>query len=142
MRSTLSTGTAVLGVVVVVLLGFVANGMAASLPVEARFNVSHDVLADSALAMFLLGLAVGVPAGIILFFCYLVTREKRETEQDREMDELLATLSDEEGQPSDPWRADTKSDSRQKFDAETSEENRDPWERPADWWRHAGGGDS
>ncbi len=96
------------------------------------------VLADSALAMFLIGLAVGVPAGIGLFFVYLVSRERRETEQDRQMDEVLASLAESESKPSGPW-AGFGGDSHQSTEGggEVTEDLHDPWERPADWWRHA-----
>lgn len=96
---------------------------------------SSGVLADSALAMFLIGLAVGVPAGIGLFFTYLIFREKQETEQDRQMDELLASLA-EPSAKSSPW-ADSGREEHQTMDGEATEERRDPWERPSDWWRHA-----
>jgi hypothetical protein len=96
---------------------------------------ASGVLADSALAMFLIGLAVGVPSGIGLFFTYLILREKQETEQDRQMDELLASLA-ESGADSSPW-SDSAPDGRQTLEGEATEERRDPWERPTDWWRHA-----
>ncbi len=94
--------------------------------------------ADSALAIFLLGLAVGVPVGIGVFFGYLVLREKQETEHDRQMDELLASLSEDEEKEYGPWNGDAKGDSSQRrLDAEATEENREPWERPSDWWRES-----
>lgn len=97
------------------------------------------VMADSALAVFLLGLAVGVPTGIGLFFAYLMMRERRETEQDRQVEDLMASL--EEGEtPNSPWNGSaSRRDFRQTTDAESAEEQKDPWERPSDWWRHAGG---
>lgn len=100
-------------------------------------EATSGVFADSTLAMFLLGLAVGVPAGIGLFLFYLILREKQETEQDREMDELLESLAEPVSDiDRDPWAAD--SDSPQTMDAEASDEPGDPWEKPADWWRKSG----
>lgn len=99
-------------------------------------HYSEGVAADSALAMFLIGLAVGVPAGIGLFFAYLVMRERAETEQDRQLDTLLNSVTD--SQPANGvWGRDV-ADSREPFEREGTEERVDPWERPADWWRHAG----
>lgn len=115
------------------------SGEAAAYPASGGFGSHSEVAADSALAMFLLGLAVGVPVGIGVFFGYLVLREKQETEQDRQMDELLASLS-EDGEPGyGPWNnRDAKGDSsRQRLDAEATEEKREPWERPSDWWRES-----
>lgn len=101
-------------------------------------EATTGVFADSTLAVFLLGLAVGVPAGIGLFLAYLILREKHETEQDREMDELLESLSEPITQiDRDPWD-EGGSDSPQTMDAEATEEPRDPWERPVDWWRQSG----
>jgi hypothetical protein len=109
----------------------------ASAKTELGGFASHyveGVAADSALAIFLIGLAVGVPAGIGLFFAYLVMRERAETEQDRELDSLLSSVSDSSN---DVWGRES-AESRELFEREGSEERVDPWERPADWWRHAG----
>lgn len=96
-------------------------------------------MADSALAMFLVGLAVGVPLGIVLFFSYLMMREKQESEQDRQVDELLASLEENDALQSGPWGDGSanggSSSSRQRLEGEATEENREPWERPTDWWR-------
>lgn len=95
------------------------------------------VPADSALAMFLIGLAVGVPAGIVLFFGYLMMRERAETEQDRELDSLLNAASDREPGAGAWGQHDHRRQSP--FEREgTADEQLDPWERPSDWWRHAG----
>lgn len=100
-------------------------------------EATTGVFADSTLAWFLLGLAVGVPAGIGLFLAYLILREKHESEQGREMDELLESLAEPvDDIERDSWTVD--SDSPQTMDAEASEESGDPWERPADWWRRTG----
>jgi hypothetical protein len=94
------------------------------------------IAADSVFAMFLLGLALGVPAGILLFFCYMVYRERRRAQDlaAEDMDIVLDSLN-------------AKSDffvsaSDQFAEADQPEEpieTFDPWEKPADWWKHAGG---
>lgn len=123
----------------VLALGLV-NGQAMAVSAGSVGSVggASGVMADSALAVFLLGLAVGVPAGIAMFFAYLVMREKRETEQDRQMEDLMASLEETEARDS-PWNGSaSRRDFRQTTDVETAEDPKDPWERPADWWRHAG----
>lgn len=107
---------------------------------KGGFLKHSGVMADSALAMFLVGLAVGVPLGIALFFSYLMMREKQETEQDRQVDELLASLEESDTFQSGPWSGgsrDESSSSRQRLEGEATEENREPWERPTDWWRES-----
>ena len=98
----------------------------------------EQVAADSALAMFLLGLAIGVPTGIGLFFGYLILRERRQIEQPDELDSLLDELDSAD---QDPWS--TPADTGFRFDRDAAFrdaeeepiETHDPWERPADWWR-------
>ena len=120
-----------------VLVMFVAEASALSVSAGGSMEATTGVFADSTLAMFLLGLAVGVPAGIGLFLFYLILREKQETEQDREMDELLESLAEPVSDiDRDPWV--TESDSPQTMDAEATDETGDPWEKPADWWRQSG----
>ena len=116
-----------------------ATSLGAQASETAGLQLQGDigVPADSALAMFLIGLAVGVPAGIVLFFAYLMMRERSETEQDRELDSLLSTVSDREPGHGAWGQHDHRHQSP--FEREgTAEEQLDPWERPSDWWRHAG----
>ncbi len=101
-------------------------------------GTGERVAADSALAMFLLGLAVGVPAGIGLFFGYLMLRERRQAEQPDDLDTLLESLEAEE----DPWTPPAARGFQFDRDAgfrdapeEEPIETLEPWERPADWWQ-------
>lgn len=116
----------------------IASLVLALLCVDAVAGSGERVAADSALAMFLLGLAVGVPSGIGLFFGYLMLREKRHAAEPDELDVFLESLENEE----DPWTPPAKGGfgfDRDTAFREVSEEepieSLDPWERPADWWR-------
>ena len=116
-------------------VGFLLLGI---LCIDATAAPSDGVAADSALAMFLLGLAIGVPAGIGLFFGYLILRERRHIEQPDELDTLFESL---EAEDNDPWTA--PADTGFRFDRgsafreaeEEPIETHEPWERPADWWQ-------
>ena len=96
------------------------------------------VAADNALAMFLLGLAIGVLIGIGLFFGYLVIRERRRAESSDQLDELFEALDAVE----DPWALPVENRFQFERDIESREpeeepiESLEPWERPADWWRN------
>lgn len=95
------------------------------------------IAADSVLAMFLLGLAIGVPAGILLFFGYMVYRERKRAQDPSTEDldlvldslnargEFFVSASDPFGEAEQPH--------------EEPIETLDPWEKPADWWKHANG---
>lgn len=95
------------------------------------------VAADSALAVFLIGLAVGVPLGIVLCFAYLVAREKRPSPEALEIENLLASAAQGENVSENVWGLE-EAGGRETFEPDGTEDRRDPWERPADWWRHAG----
>jgi hypothetical protein len=108
------------------------------LSADVSAGPAERVAADSTLAMFLLGLAIGVPTGIGLFFGYLILRERRQAEQPDDLDLLFDSLeTEEEG----PWTA--PADTGFRFDRdgafrdaeEEPIETHEPWERPADWWR-------
>ena len=87
------------------------------------------VAADSAAALFLVGLTVGVVLGIGFFFGYLVLRERRCAEETDEIDQLLEEVASEQR------REDRRSE--QSFGEEKAE-TLDPWEKPADWWKGSG----
>ena len=94
----------------------------------ADFGVGESTLvaADSAAALFLVGLIVGVVLGIAIFFCYLVWREKKYAEEPDQLDLLLEEIA-----------ADEKRNALYVDDKATEErtESLDPWERGADWWK-------
>ena len=94
------------------------------------------IAANSVLAMFLLGLALGVPAGILLFFCYLVYRERQRAEElaDEDLDLVLDSLTAR----GEFFLSSSNSLSRADQPEEPIE-TFDPWEKPADWWKRAGG---
>jgi hypothetical protein len=126
------------GPALVVALGlFLMPQDASAEPYSARLGLPApaSIAADSALAMFLIGLAVGVPAGIGFFFFYLIVREKRETAQDRELDALLGGVSERRQTDRGIWGQGHNTRTRDPLEHEGSEERREPWERPADWWR-------
>ena len=109
-----------------------------ALSADVSAGPAERVAADGALAMFLLGLAIGVPTGIGLFFGYLILRERRQVEQPDDLDLLLESLETED---ENPWTAPV--DTGFSFDRdgafrdaeEEPIETSEPWERPADWWR-------
>lgn len=90
------------------------------------FGVSPLVAADSAAALFLVGLIAGVVLGIGIFFGYLVWREKRYAEEPDDLAMLLNEIAEDE-KKSALCLEDNSS--------EDKVESLDPWERPADWWK-------
>lgn len=90
------------------------------------FGEGPLVAADSAAALFLVGLIAGVVLGIGIFFGYLVWREKRYAEEPDELAVLLNEIADDEKR-SALRVEESASDERV--------ESLDPWERPADWWK-------
>ncbi|MEM9284237.1 MAG: hypothetical protein AAGA96_20660, partial [Verrucomicrobiota bacterium] len=88
------------------------------------------VHADSAAALLLVGLVVGMVIGIGLFFAVLIWREKQLTEMPNEVDELIAELALEEEEEENPLFVEENSN-------EDPIESLDPWERPADWWKRS-----
>jgi hypothetical protein len=88
------------------------------------------VAADSAMALFLVGLVAGMVLGIGVFFGYLVWRERRFAEEPDEVSLLLEEVAAEERRSAlHREREDLYGGSDEKG------ENLDPWERPADWWK-------
>jgi len=95
------------------------------------------VEANSAAALFLVGLVSGVVLGIGLFFASLVWRERRLREEDEadDFEALLAeieNLEDDDTEPSEDYGRTLFSD---EAPPEDFAETRDPWEKPADWWK-------
>lgn len=90
------------------------------------------VAADSAAALFLVGLVAGMVIGIGIFFGYLVWREKRYAEQPDEVALLLEEVAAEEKR-----NAFHRDRDREESYGEEHAETLDPWERPADWWKRA-----
>jgi hypothetical protein len=89
------------------------------------------VTADSAMALFLVGLVAGMVLGIGVFFGYLVWRERRFAEQPDEVSLLLEEVAAEERRSAlHREREDLYGSSDEKG------ESLDPWERPADWWKN------
>lgn len=96
---------------------------------EYGFGTSSWVTADSAMALFLVGLVAGMVLGIAIFFAYIVCREKKYAEEPDEVAMLLEELAREEQNEENPlFVEDHKS-------REENSETLDPWERPADWWK-------
>ena len=94
------------------------------------FGQGPLVAADSAAALFLVGLVAGVVIGIGVFFAYLVWREKRFAEQPDEVALLLEEVAEEE-------KRNAFHREREETYGEDRGETLDPWERPADWWKNA-----
>jgi hypothetical protein len=92
------------------------------------FGESAWVNADSALALFLVGLVAGVVVGIGIFFGYIVWREKKYSEEQDEVAALLEEIAREEAAEANPLFAEDN------LPMEETTETLDPWERPADWW--------
>ncbi len=86
------------------------------------------VEADSAMALFLVGLAVGVVLGIALFFGYLMWRERRFAEEPDPVAQLIEEVA------ADQRRSALH---REESYGEERAETLDPWERPADWWKRS-----
>ncbi len=95
------------------------------------FGQGPLVAADSATALLLVGLVVGMVLGIALFFGYLLWRERHCGEQQPdEVSLLLEEVAEEE-------RRSAFHREREEGWGEERAETLDPWERPSDWWRHA-----
>ena len=94
---------------------------------EYGFGTSPLVAADSAAALFLVGLIAGVVLGIAIFFSYLVWRERRLAEEPNDLDVLPEEIAAEEKR--NALFVDENSL------REDRSESRDPWERSADWWK-------
>jgi hypothetical protein len=99
--------------------------------VMSDFGVGESTLvaADSAAALFLVGLIAGVLLGIAIFFAYLIWREKKYAEEPDQLDLLLEEIA-----------ADEKRNALYVDDNAAPEERAeslDPWERGADWWKTA-----
>lgn len=91
------------------------------------FGESTLVVADSAAALFLVGLIAGVVLGIVIFFRYLIWREKKYAEEPDQLDLLLEEIADDEKRNALFVEDNYSSDDRG--------ESLDPWERGADWWK-------
>jgi hypothetical protein len=88
------------------------------------------VAADSAAALFLVGLIAGVVLGIAIFFAYIVWREKKYAEEPDQVDLLLEEIAADEKRNA-LYVDDNNAASDDKA------ESLDPWERGADWWKTA-----
>jgi cytochrome b subunit of formate dehydrogenase len=96
---------------------------------EYGVGSSSWVTADSAMALFLVGLVAGMVVGIGIFFGYLVWREKKYAEEPDEVAALLEEIAREEAALENPLYVE---ETQQR---EEHSESMDPWERPADWWK-------
>ncbi|MEM1443654.1 MAG: hypothetical protein AAGF67_15015 [Verrucomicrobiota bacterium] len=96
---------------------------------EFGFGESQWVTADSAAAIFMIGLIVGMVLGIAIFFYNLVLREKKYAEEPDDLDLLLDEIEREESEENAFFSDEKKTEDRGEAQAP-----RDPWERPADWW--------
>ena len=92
-------------------------------------GTSQWVAADSAMALFLVGLVAGIVLGIAVFFAYIVWREKNLTEEPDDLDALLDEIASEEAEDEENPLFVEDSTSEEPI------ESLDPWERPADWWK-------
>lgn len=86
---------------------------------------SSWVSANSATALLLVGLVVGMLLGIGIFFATIVWRQKHFAEEPDQVDVLLEEIAQEEANAL--FVEEKKS--------EESSESLDPWERSADWWK-------
>ena len=93
------------------------------------FGQSTLVTADSATALFLVGLIAGVVLGIAIFFGYLVWREKKFAEVPDHLEILLEEIAAEEKR--NVLYVDDNSSHDERG------ESHDPWERSADWWKNS-----
>ncbi len=89
------------------------------------------VAADSAIALFLVGLVVGMVLGIAVFFVCLAWRGRRCAEQPDEVSRLLEEVATEER------RSALRREREESGWGGECAETLDPWERPADWWKRA-----
>jgi hypothetical protein len=102
----------------------------------ADFGMGQGPLvgADSAAALFLVGLVVGMVLGIGIFFGYLVWREKRYAEEPDEVALLLEEVAAEEKRNAFHRERDRY---HEESHGEEHAETLDPWERPVDWWKRS-----
>lgn len=96
---------------------------------EFGYGESIWVEADSAAALFLIGLVVGMVLGIGIFFGYIMWREKKIAEAPDDLDALLEEIS-QDAERANPLFVDDPAA------GEEIPEPTDPWERPADWWKN------
>ncbi|MDF1850473.1 MAG: hypothetical protein P1U85_06560 [Verrucomicrobiales bacterium] len=96
---------------------------------EFGYGESTWVQADSAMALFLVGLVAGMLLGIGIFFGFIVWREKQCTQETDDLDALLEEVS-READLANPLFVDESPS------GEEIPEPTDPWERPADWWKN------
>ncbi|MEM6279259.1 MAG: hypothetical protein AAF491_11245 [Verrucomicrobiota bacterium] len=96
---------------------------------EFGYGESQWVTADSAAAIFMLGLIVGMVLGIGIFFYNLVLREKKFSEEPNDLDLLLDEIERDEAEENAFFADEKKTEERGE-----PQPPRDPWERPADWW--------
>ena len=94
----------------------------------SQYGVGENswVAADSAMALFLVGLVAGMVLGIGIFFAYLVHREKHCSEEQENLDALFNEL-EMEMEDDALFVEDNQPEERA--------EKLDPWEKPADWWK-------
>lgn len=104
------------------------DGIASLGNADFGIGVSDRVDADSTLAIFLLGLVLGLVAGIGIFFTYIVLREKKFANDPSEVDALLDEIAAEK---QEALFLEDSSSNHEDEKAETL----DPWERPSDWWK-------
>ncbi len=95
---------------------------------EFGYGESAWVAADSAAAIFMIGLIGGMILGIAIFFFHIALREKKLSEEPNELDALLEEIEREEAEENAFFAEDRHNQSEEKSEA------LDPWERPADWW--------
>lgn len=96
---------------------------------EFGYGESAWVTADSAAAIFMIGLIAGMVLGIAIFFFHIALREKKLAEEPSELDALLAEIEREEAEENAFFSEELPGQSEEKSEAPL-----DPWERPADWW--------
>lgn len=120
-----------LGLGALVLFLTVMDGLAkmtTSAGAHFGFGTGPLVEADSALALFLVGLVIGVIGGIGLFFAFIMWRERQSRGEVDEVAVLLEEVAAEEKR---------NAFHREESYSEERAETLDPWERPADWWKNA-----
>ena len=102
---------------------------------DASFGVgvSTRVESESGLAFFIVGLIVGVLAGIGLFFTAIIMRERKQAAEQKELSLLLEEVSrDDTAFDMDEWMS---SNNEMPEYQEDNTQSIDPWERSADWWK-------
>ncbi|NNE93550.1 MAG: hypothetical protein HKN23_18030 [Verrucomicrobiales bacterium] len=95
-------------------------------------GVGSWVEAENTMAVFFLGLILGVLAGIGIFFAHIVLREKR---QNQEQDELALLLDSSADSESDEMEWELPGEFARDESREEGPEALEPWERGADWWK-------